>query len=371
MAFGKAMPSEAWLLLLQAVHTGTPGIRAALAETGSAEALVTAAARDLLAFGVTASVTNRLKEPDQRLLDGWSKWLGAPEHSLVCITDPDYPALLRQIADPPIALWVAGTHRELLNAPQLGMVGSRNATAGGTRNAREFARYLGAQGLTITSGLAVGIDGASHAGALATPSATAAVLGSGIDVIYPRQHEALAKRIEAQGLMVSEYPPGTAPQRFQFPARNRLIAGLTTGVVVVEASRNSGSLITAKLAAEYGREVFAIPGSIHNPLARGCHALIRQGAKLVEDAPSILVELAPLLQIEAPNSAAPEPAILDETVDREYDVLIKALGFDPMGIDALVQKTGLTTAEVSSMLLLLELRGRVEAMPGGRYVRID
>jgi DNA processing protein len=284
----------------------------------------------------------------------------------------EYPQRLAEIPDAPLALWVEGAKLALLWAPQLAIVGSRSPTADGKETAVAFARYLAQRGLTITSGLATGIDGASHRGAVAAAGGTIAVLGGGLDAIFPREHTKLAAEIAARGLLVSEYAPGVEPQKLFFPQRNRIIAGLTLGTLVVEATRRSGSLITARLALDYGREVFAIPGSIHNPLARGCHHLIRQGAKLVEEAGDILVEIAPLLTAEG-FELAPEPiAETEETPavrDPSYEKLLSVLGFSPTPIADLSSRTSLTTAELSSMLLLLELEGLVEALPGGRYSR--
>jgi DNA processing protein len=251
------------------------------------------------------------------------------------------------------------------------MVGSRNPTRAASATAEGLARYFSECGLTITSGLAAGIDAASHRGALAGSSGTVAVLGAGLDTIFPRANSRLARDVAANGALVAEYPPGASAQKHHFPQRNRIIAGLTLGTLVVEAGRRSGSLITARLAADYGREVFAVPGSIHNPLARGCHRLIKQGAKLVEEGADVLVELAPLLGLEAipgtPAAEEPVPPLLDEPGYRE---LLDELGFAPTGINELVGTTGLTAGELSSMLLLLEMEGFVEALPGGRYSRI-
>jgi DNA processing protein len=255
------------------------------------------------------------------------------------------------------------------------MVGSRSPTQGGRETAEQFARYLARCGLCITSGLATGIDGASHRGALREVGGTIAVLGCGIDVVFPRAHAALSAEIAAHGLLVTEYAPGVEPQKYFFPQRNRIIAGLALGTLVVEATRRSGSLITARHALENGREVFAIPGSIHNPLARGCHALIRQGAKLVEEASDVLVELAPQLRlagvtIEPPPPAAEEPGGAAFASDPSYRKLLSALDFSPVSIGDLGARVQLTTAELSSMLLVLELEGLVEALPGGRYLRV-
>jgi DNA processing protein len=294
----------------------------------------------------------------------------------VTFASPHYPQRLAELADAPLALWVEGPSLELLATPQLAIVGSRSPTRTGRETAEQFARYLARCGLCITSGLATGIDGASHRGALHEVGGTIAVLGCGIDVVYPRAHAALAAEIKAHGLLVAEYAPGVGPQKYFFPQRNRIIAGLALGTLVVEATRRSGSLITARHAMDNGREVFAIPGSIHNPLARGCHLLIRQGAKLVEEAADVLVELAPQLEaagvtIEAPPPAAQEAAgDASLTNDPSYRNLLAALDFSPAPIGELAARVQLTTAELSSMLLVLELEGLVEALPGGRYARL-
>jgi DNA processing protein len=285
-----------------------------------------------------------------------------------------YPPRLAEIQTAPLALWVEGPDHALLSAPQLAMVGSRSPTTSGRETAEEFAKYLSARGLTVTSGLAAGIDGASHRGALLELGGTIAVLGSGPDVIFPRAHERLAAQIVTRGLLVSEFVPGMEPQKFFFPQRNRVIAGLAVGTLVVEATRRSGSLITARCAGDFGREVFAIPGSIHNPLARGCHYLIRNGAKLVEEAADVLVELAPQLQLDLAD-VAPEPAphgadVSDVGDDPTYRNLLNALDFSPVSIADLGARVQLTPAELSSMLLILELEGLVEALPGGRYARL-
>jgi DNA processing protein len=297
-------------------------------------------------------------------------WLADPANHLLPPWSPDYPALLRDIADPPLALFVHGDPA-VLGLPQLAMVGSRNPTSGGRQTAHDFARYLASAGLAITSGLAVGIDAAAHQGALDAPGITLAVTGTGLDRVYPARHRDLAHRIAERGALVSEFPPGTPPLPGNFPRRNRIISGLAVGTLVVEAALRSGSLITARQAAEQGREVFAIPGSIHNPLARGCHALIRQGAKLVETAGDIAEELAALL---GGLSVAGEPASelrpgVQPLQDPEYLELLEAMVFDPLTVDGLVARTGFSAEAVSSMLLLLELEGHVSSNPGGLFVR--
>lgn len=366
------MPTEAWLFLLQAGQLGAAAWLAALEHIGAPEDIVAAKRSDLESLGLNAATIERLKAPDAAVLERFERWLAAPAHGLITLDDPGYPALLKQTSAAPTALWIHGAGRELLAAPQLALVGSRSATTGGRETAQRFARSLSEHGLTITSGLARGIDAAGHIGGLEGGSGTIAVLGSGIDIIYPRQHEKLAERILEHGLIVSEYPPGVPPQRHHFPARNRIIAGLSVGALVVEASTRSGSLITARLAGEYGREIFAVPGSIHNPVSRGCHLLIRQGAKLVETADDVLVELAPLLQLPfgADAHAAPPDRTAKATdLPDEYLQLLDCIGFDPTSINEIVTRSTLTTAEVSSMLLLLELEGQVEALPGARYLR--
>ena len=281
--------------------------------------------------------------------------------------DKHFPELLTQLSDPPPQLYVNG-NTDILHLPALAIVGSRNPTDGGARSAFEFSRHLARCGFCIVSGLAQGIDAAAHRGALAAGAPTIAVLGNGIDSIYPASNQELAEQIVAQGAVVSEYPPGTPPMRAYFPQRNRLISGLCLGTLVVEAARRSGSLITARLAAEQGREVFALPGSIHNPLARGCHQLIRDGAKLVESADDIICELAPLAAhvLQSSMESTPSEGGVDSD-DKEYVKLQKSLGHDPVGIDELVQHSGLTIDQVSSMLLIMELDGKIEKLSGGRY----
>jgi DNA processing protein len=367
---------DAWLTLLQAAQQVSPlPWHAALKQCGSPEAVIAGSARQLRECGISDDAIAKLKTPDSALFERWRTWLAGPRRTLLTLDSADYPPRLAQAPDAPLALWVEGPELPLLSSPQLAIVGSRSPTTSGRDTAEQFARYLSERGLTITSGLATGIDGASHRGALPALGSTVAVLGCGIDVVFPRAHAQLAADIAARGLLVSEYAPGVEPQKFFFPARNRIIAGLSLGTLVVEATRRSGSLITARHAMDYGREVFAIPGSIHNPLARGCHYLIRQGAKLVEEAADVLIELAPQLRaegIELP-SVAGAPAAADSTplVDEpSYQNLLKVMEFSPIAIAQLSARAQLTTAEVSSMLLVLELEGLVEALPGGWYSRL-
>lgn len=285
--------------------------------------------------------------------------------------DSRYPPLLADSAGMPAVLWVRGDPAAL-STPQLAMVGSRRPTALGSSTARQFAAWFARAGVTVTSGLARGIDAACHEGALSAGGLTIAVCGGGLDHVYPPEHAELADRIAASGALISEFPPGTPPLRHHFPRRNRLIAGLALGTLVVEARQQSGSLITARHAAELGREVFAIPGSIHSLLARGCHRLIRDGAMLVEDAAEVLaglkIPLSNHVVRSAPGMADPASALV-RPLDKDYEILLDALGFGPTGIDDLVARTGLPSESVASMLLILELEGEITTEPGGRYSR--
>jgi DNA processing protein len=326
----------------------------------------------LAALGLTTSAIARLAEPDAAGIDADLRWLERSGCSLLASTDPGYPELLRLSPDAPAVLYVRGQAAALLE-PQIAMVGSRNPTAGGRATARDFAASFARLGLTITSGLALGIDAACHEGALAGEGFTVAVLGCGLDVVYPKENAALAERVAASGALISEFPPGTPPLKEHFPQRNRIIAGLAHGTVVVEAAQRSGSLITARLAGAAGREVFALPGSIHNPLARGCHELIRQGAKLVERVEDVLAELKISLahQILA-STAQPSPGTpaAGPTLDKAYKILLDALAFEPASVDSLIERTGLNSESIASMLLILELDGHVAPHPGGRYSRM-
>jgi DNA processing protein len=290
---------------------------------------------------------------------------------VVTLGDPGYPCALLYIEDPPSMLYVLGAPNSRAwvaiksRAPCLAMVGSRNPTPQGENNARQFARVFGEAGLCVVSGLALGVDGAAHDGALLGGGATIAVVGTGLDRVYPKKHLELAHRIAQSGLIISEYPLGTPPLTANFPKRNRLISGLAQGTLVVEAALKSGSLITARLAAEQGKDVFAIPGSIHSPQSRGCHALIKQGAKLVESAQDVLEEL------RLPHAAAAAGKWADSQSDGEETPLLSAMGFDPVSLDALQARTGLATPELQAQLLALELAHRVARLPGGLFQRMS
>lgn len=376
-----ATTTDAWLILLRAPGLGPARLRRLLDRHGDAACVLDALRRrgDEEA-GEAARAWACAPDADAIAAD--RAWLAEPQHHLIACTDPDFPPLLRAIPGAPAALYVAGEPTRLW-MPQVAVVGSRNAGAGGLATARSFARALTTAGFTVTSGLAEGIDGAAHAAALDAGGCTIAVLGTGPDQVYPRQHRELAARIGAAGALVSEFPPGTTGRAEHFPRRNRIIAGLSLGTLVVEAGIKSGSLITARYAMEQGREVFAIPGSIHNPLARGCHQLIRDGAKLTETVEELIGELAPLAgelgdhlrgrlataALAATAATAQSAAPRGRSEDPDYARLLDALGHDPVTIDVLAQRTGLPVPSLSSMLLVLEMEGTVDSESGGRYAR--
>lgn len=359
-----------WLLLWRTPGVGPKLFAKALRQFGDPAVVLAARPAELENCGFGAKSREFLRSFDWSLIEPDLAWLSSGGQ-LVTILDPLYPPHLAAIDDPPPLLFVTGD-AETLRQPQLAVVGSRNPTAGGRQTAMDFAQVLAGAGLGITSGLAEGIDAAAHEGALKSggPGATIAVMGTGPDRLYPARHRELAQRIAQGGALVTEFPPGTSAKAEHFPRRNRIISGLSLGTLVVEAAMHSGSLITARHALEQGREVLAIPGSIHNPLARGCHALIRQGAKLVETAQDILEELAPLMKIP-PGPVAAGSVATETSRDKDYARLLEALGYEPMAMDDLVARTGLSVAAISSMLLLLELEGHVSSVPGGRYSRIQ
>ncbi len=323
---------------------------------------------ELSALGLNSQQIAALRNPPQKIIDDAIAWQESSEnHHLLVLNDDNYPLLLKEINDAPPILYGLG-NLQLLNSPQIAMIGSRNCSPGGASTAYEFANFLAKAGLTITSGMAMGIDTHAHQGALDATGNTIAVIGTGIDRIYPSRNKKLAYQIAEQGLIISEFPLGTAPHSENFPKRNRVISGLCLGTLVVEATRKSGSLITAHSCIEQGREVFAIPGSIHNPQAKGCHQLIRQGAKLVEQASDIIDDIGSLLGFIAQQPEQEniyEPAQLDE----EYQQLLENIGYDPVTIETLVQRCSLTIAQLSSMLLILELNDHIKSAPGGLYVR--
>lgn len=382
-----------WLSLLQAPGLGPQRIAKLLAAFGTPAAACSAPTSALRSLGLSAPMVEVIRSPDQTAIAAALRWSEQPQASILSLTDPRYPARLREIASAPPVLFVRGDPA-LLQEPQLAMVGSRNPTPGGVQTTRAFASHLAGLGLVVTSGMALGIDAAAHIGALES-GRTIAVLGTGPDRVYPAVHRELARRISAEGALVSEFFPGVGPQSGHFPRRNRTISGLSLGTLVTEAAPRSGSLITARYAAEQGREVFAIPGSIHNPLARGCHQLIREGAKLIDSVDQLLEELAPQLReyLSMPASPpaadpaeilpkerqaqecshplpSPSAALMSASgLDGDYQRLLEAMGQDPVATDELVARTALSAQEVSSMLLLLELQGHVSCLAGGRYCR--
>ena len=363
-----------WLTLLRTPRFASVSLREQLAIHGGIDAVHAALLQRLAEL--PPDTRGWLERPDQRRLDADLAWLEQPCHRLLLCTDEDFPPQLETIAQPPIALFVAGD-TSLLLRPQLAIVGARAATLAGRTYASAFAEDLGHAGFVITSGMAEGIDGAAHLAALDAGLPSVAVVGTGPDRVYPRQHHALAGRLAAEGALVSEFPPGTPARVDHFPRRNRLISGLSLGTLVVEAGLQSGSLITARLAAEQGREVFALPGCIHNPLALGCHRLIRDGARLVETAAEIVEALAPAavamgreLAGRLDRSALPAPGATAFEADPSRQALFDALGYGPVAFEDLAGSTGKAVSDLTSELLMLELEGKVEALPGNRYQRL-
>jgi DNA processing protein len=326
----------------------------------------------LAPLDLTTATCEWLLAPDLERVAADEAWLDSTGTTLLPATSPDYPPLLARLPDAPAVLYVRGDV-SVLAEPQIAIVGSRNPTAGGRDTARSFAASFARAGLGVTSGLALGIDAAGHEGALGAGGVTTAVLGCGLDGIYPAANRPLAERIVGSGAVITEFPPGTPARPANFPQRNRIIAGLASGTLVIEAACRSGSLITARLAGIAGREVFAIPGSIHNEMARGCHELIRQGAKLVERPEDVLCELRISLadQLVGPRPAMPDaPRPGTPVLDKAYKILLDALAFEPASVDSLIERTGLTSESIASMLLILELDGHVAPHPGGRYSRM-
>jgi len=354
-----------WLKLSLTPGLGASTVRSLLTQFGLPEAVL-ARKRAELAPLVSPAALEALDSP--RLADRVARaldWASGAGHWIVTLADQTYPRALLEIADPPPLLYAHG-RVELLQQPALAVVGSRNATAQGEANAGQFAAALSKAGFTIVSGLALGIDAAAHRGGLAGPSSTIAVLGTGIDIVYPTRNAELALEISRQGVLLSEFPLGTPAAAQNFPRRNRLISGLSRGCLVVEAALPSGSLITARSATDQGRDVFAIPGSIHSPLSKGCHALIKAGAKLVESADDVLDELAGFRPSGYANTAA-------STAQQGAPAtgLLAVMGHDPVDVDSLCERAGLSAEQVASELLRLELDGRVAALPGGLYQRLE
>jgi DNA processing protein len=362
----------AWAALTRTPALGARALEALLPRFGSAAALLAADEGQLERAGLPAEAREHLRRlPRAAAAD--IEWLERPRHHLLPLTDARYPKLLSALRDKPVALYVSGELGALAD-PQVAIVGSRNPTCQASETAFEFAHYLAERGVAITSGFAVGIDAAAHRGALAAGGSTVAVLGSGVDTIYPRCNRLLGETLADRGALVSEFPLGTVPRRRNFPRRNRIIAALSLGTLVVEAAHGSGSLITARIARHLGRMVFAVPGSIRNPLSNGCHTLIKKGANLTETADDILRELRlpALFPAESRGCEGESPRTADRTgMDKHHKILLDALGFDSADLDMLIARTGLKAEAVSSMMLILELEGHVQAAPGGRYSRVS
>jgi DNA processing protein len=363
------MKHQQWLTLAHA-YVNVTELQALSERFGDIQTIVRQSEGALMGVGLSDKKAKAVSSPDQRAIEAALSWLDKDSHHIVHYGGDDYPNMLTQQSGAPLMLFINGDI-DALHLPSIAIVGSRNPTRGGARNAVDFSRHLARSGYTIVSGLAQGIDSAAHRGALDVKKPTVAFLGHGIDRVYPAQNYDLAHQIAECGALVTEYPLGAPPDKRHFPERNRLISGLTLGTLVIEAARRSGSLITARLAAEQGREVFALPGSIHNPLARGCHQLIRQGAKLVETAADISAELVPLAGHMQQNlMESTENKVLSTDDDDDYSDLRKILSHDPVSINQLEAQSGLTIDQLSSMLLILELRGEIEALSGGRYALI-
>ena len=376
---GAATKQRDWLVILNAPSVGGASLIRVIEALGGASAVAAANTRDLTRHGLSDETAAAITGPDEARIESDLKWLSDPNHHLLCWDDDAYPALLRRINGPPAALFIDGDPGCLWQ-PQIAVIGSRNPTAGGLDHARDFATTLARQGMTITSGLASGIDTAAHAAALDAGALTIAVNGTGLDRVYPVSSGAVAERIRSQGAMISELPLGSPPRRQHFPSRNRIISGLSLAVLVIEAGLNSGTLITARKAAEQGREVFALPGSLHNPMAKGCHRLIREGARLVETTADIMQELGPVAaelqmeirqRLEQPDTDEEETIHRKKTLldDSDYSAVWEVLGYDPKPMDVIIEQSGHSAREVSSMLLMMELKGMVKKQGDGRFVR--
>ncbi len=396
---------QSWIALWRVSGVGSKSFQKLLANIGDPKSVFSSNISTLTQAGISEKLAHAIlyDKTSHEASNADIEWLNAAQdHHIITIQCNEYPELLKRISDPPPLLYVHG-QLSLLKDPQIAIVGSRNPTQGGSNNAYEFAKHLGQTGFCITSGLALGIDGSAHRGALEAKTPTIAVIATGIDRVYPAKHREMAHHIAAHGAIVTEFPLGTQPKSGHFPRRNRIISGLSYGTLVVEAAQQSGSLITARLAMEQNREVFAIPGSIHNPLARGCHQLIKQGAKIVENAQDIMEEMARVIDIdtlsgEQQSSPATDsihikdnnkkhsskinnehsPQHIDthtdklhtDNIDNEQEIILKEMGYDPISIDQLVIQTGIDTAALSASLLMLELQNYIASNGGGTYTRL-
>lgn len=357
------------LALLRAPTLGPGTLGKLLLKMAAPASIFELPAQDLKEFGLQARAIEYIQNPQWSVVEGDLRWLEQEGNHLITLSSQHYPDLLKQIYDPPVALFVRG-NPEVLESIQVAIVGSRNPTPDGRRLARDFAKHLAVSGFTITSGLALGIDSHSHMGALDTDGHTIAVLGNGLNTVYPASNRKLAESVLERGALVSELPLDFRPIPANFPRRNRIISGMSTGVLVVEAALKSGSLITARCAMEQGRDVFAIPGSIHNPLARGCHSLIRDGAKLVEKMQDIIEELRPMAAaVGCSDNQSIQTQQLRKRLDVDAKLLLDNIGYQPASVDYLVDATGLTVNAIARTLLNLELDGLIESLPGGSCIR--
>lgn len=371
--------TQAWLLLTRTKGLGSTRISSLLKHFGSAEEIFSQKTFPSH-LNIPASILSALKNPDLNSIAQDLTWLEKSGNHLLPIDDDLYPPLLKQINSPPPLLFVTG-QPDVLLLPQLAVVGSRNASAIGLKNTHSFCYDLTKNGLTITSGMALGVDGKAHIAAIEAEGKTIAVMGTGLDVVYPARHKELAHEIAKNGALISEFPTGTKPHAHNFPRRNRIICGLSLGTLVIEAGLQSGTLITARQTMEINRPVMAIPGSIHSPMVKGCHYLIKQGAKLVESADEILEELTPLAQSLSLQIKEKLTSLEDKTVQTsnksyikgecdDHEIILNLIMYDPTAIDEIILKSQLTTQEVSSILLILELENKIQALPGAQYIRI-
>ncbi len=354
-----------WVALNQINGLGSAGLYQLLSKFGSPEEIFGASISELKSVVNDEIATTIHQGIEREAIQTTLDWLDKEHSHIITLGDAQYPEKLLQISSPPIILYALG-NLQLLKQPSIAIVGSRNATPQGEKNAESFSKDLCDQGLCIISGLALGIDGAAHRGALKSNGATIAVVGTGLDIVYPAKHRELAHQIASNGLILSEFPLGTPSKAQNFPRRNRIISGLSLGCLVVEANKDSGSMITARLAAEQGREVFAVPGSIHSPVSKGCHQLIKQGAKLVESSADIIDELKNMIPTDSPIGSMTQKG----QNPSESNSLLALMGFDPISFEALLETSGLTTETLSSMLMMLELEGKVTALAGGKYQRL-
>ena len=370
-------PLKAWLTLIHVDKLGPVTLQKLLEHFTTATSILNASRSELQSLGISSSIIDGIHEPKEDAIQRDLAWLEHENHHLITIQDASYPELLRQIPGPPCVLYALGKPTlaaNLLTEPQLAIVGSRNASAYGKEIATSFAHKLASCGLVITSGLASGVDGAAHRGALqADIGSTIAVAACGLDSVYPAEHRQLAEQISKRGLLISEFPIGTSPMPGHFPRRNRIISGLSLGTLVVEASMKSGSLITARLATEQGREVYAIPGSIHNPLSKGGHILIRNGAKLVETVEDVLEELKHHIDLDSieSNQKSASDNKQNSALDPQHEKILESMGHEPISIDALIERSGLGVEVVSSILLILELNNQVSHHGSGIYLRCN